>query len=77
MPTTTHRPVNCTADPPSLVDIVELKWLLAGVGIHIHADRLMNDPTYALQALAEADTCDSPSARAAASRLREKLLATR
>jgi hypothetical protein len=69
--------MNCTVDPLPLVDIIELKWLLAGVGIHIHVERLMKDPAYAVAALAEADTSDSPAARAAASRLRERLTAAR
>lgn len=69
--------MNCTLDPPSLVDIIELKWLLAGVGIHIHVERLMNDPAYALHALTEAETCDSLSARAAAARLRQRLITAR
>lgn len=69
--------MNCAADPLPLVDIIQLKWLLAGVGIHIHVERLLNDPSYALHALAEAETCDSPAARAAASRLRSRLVSTR
>jgi hypothetical protein len=69
--------MNCAADPLPLVDIIQLKWLLAGVGIHIHVERLQNDPSYALHALAEAETCASPSARAAAGKLRSRLLCTR
>ena len=69
--------MNCTADPLPLVDIIQLKWLLAGVGIHIHVERLLNDPGYAVLALAEAEQCDSPAARAAASKLRSRLTAPR
>ncbi len=69
--------MNCTADPLPLVDVIQLKWLLAGVGIHIHVERLLNDPSYASLALTEAETCDSPAARAAAFRLRGRLVSTR
>jgi len=69
--------MNCTADPLPLVDIIQLKWLLAGVGIHIHVERLMNDPGYALDALAAAEQCDSPAARTAAARLRGRLTGPR
>jgi hypothetical protein len=69
--------MNCTADPLPLVDIIQLKWLLAGVGIHIHVERLLNDPGYASDALAAAEGCDSPAARAAATKLRSRLIAPR
>lgn len=69
--------MNCTADPLPLVDIIQLKWLLAGVGIHIHVERLTNDPAYALQALTEAEQCSSAAARLAATRLRQRLARTR
>lgn len=69
--------MNCTADPLPLVDIIQLKWLLAGVGIHIHVERLLNDAGYALHALNEAEHCGSPAASAAAARLRRRLAAPR
>lgn len=65
--------MNCAADPLPLVDIIELKWLLAGVGIHIHVERLQNDNSYALLALKEAEGCSSPAARTAAAKLRLRL----
>lgn len=30
-----------------LVDIVDLKWLLAAEGRHVHVERLQRDPAYA------------------------------
>ena len=35
----------------SLLEVVQLKWLLAGEGVHLHVERLMSDPVYAEQAL--------------------------
>jgi hypothetical protein len=60
-------------DPVPLVDIIELKWLLAGVGIHIHVERLQSDLAYAERALAQAEGCSSAAARAAALKLRGRL----
>ena len=37
-----------------LVEIIELKWLLAGHGVHVHVERLQNDPKYAREVLAQA-----------------------
>ena len=36
-----HREIN------ALVDLVDLKWLLAGEGFHLQVERLQNDPGYA------------------------------
>ena len=57
-----------------LVEIIELKWLLAGEGIHIHVERLQTDPAYAGRALNEAAASASPTLRATALRLRNRLL---
>ena len=57
----------------SLVEIIELKWLLAGEGIHLHVERLQNDPDYARRALDAAADSASPALRAAALRLRDRL----
>ena len=57
-----------------LVEIIELKWLLAGEGIHIHVERLQADPAYAGRALNEAAASASPTLRATALRLRNRLL---
>lgn len=33
--------------PLTLVDIIDLKWLLAGEGVHLHVERLQRDAAYA------------------------------
>jgi hypothetical protein len=64
-------------EPPAealpLVEIIELKWLLAGEGIHIHVERLQRDLAYARRALDEAAASATPALRAAALRLRARL----
>ena len=35
----------------TLVDIVELKWMLAGEGLHVHVEKLQSDPCYARECL--------------------------
>ena len=65
-------PCSCGALP--LVEIIQLKWLLAGEGIHIHVERLQRDPAYAMRALDQAAASASPTLRAAALRLRNQLL---
>lgn len=64
---------NASAALP-LVEIIELKWLLAGEGIYIHVERLQTDPAYACRALDEAAASASPVLRATALRLRGRLL---
>jgi hypothetical protein len=56
-----------------LVEIIELKWLLAGHGVHIHVERLQNDPVYARQALTEAASHGPSALRAVAQRLLQRL----
>lgn len=56
-----------------LVQIIELKWLLAGEGIHIHVGRLQQDATYARMALEQAASSANPIVRAMALRLRNSL----
>ena len=63
---------NCSDWP--LVEIIELKWLLAGEGIHIHVERLQSDSAYACRAFNEAAASASPTLRATALRLRHRLL---
>ena len=65
---------NCSAGALPLVEIIELKWLLAGEGIHIHVERLQSDAAYALRALDQAAASASPTLRAMALRLRSRLL---
>ena len=64
----------CSSGALALVEIIELKWLLAGEGIHIHVERLQKDPAYALRALDQAAASASPTLRATALRLRSRLL---
>jgi hypothetical protein len=53
-----------------LVEIVQLKWLLAGHGISLHVERLQTDPDYACRLLDRAATTPNPALREAAFRLR-------
>ena len=53
-----------------LVEIVELKWLLAGHGIWLHVERLQSDHEYARRVLAQAQGMPNAALRAAAERLR-------
>jgi hypothetical protein len=57
----------------ALVEIVELKWLLAGEGLHLHVERLQSDPEYARRILDAAAASKNISLRAAAARVREGL----
>jgi hypothetical protein len=70
-------PMNAVAPNPTqmppLVEIIELKWLLAGEGVYIHVERLMSDTEYARKALARAAASASPTLRTAAARLQGKL----
>ena len=56
-----------------LVEIIELKWLLAGHGIHVHVERLQNDCEYALRTLDAAAATPNTALREAAGRLRRCL----
>jgi hypothetical protein len=56
-----------------LVDIIDLKWLLAGQGIHLHVERLQTDAAYARQLLGNASVSPNEALRAAAARLRGDL----
>jgi hypothetical protein len=57
----------------SLLEVIQLKWMLAGEGVYLHVERLMSDPTYADQALQRAAESTSPTLRALAIRLRTRL----
>ncbi len=61
------------ASMPPLVQIIHLKWLLAGEGVYLHVERLMSDPDYADRALERAEASPSAALRAAAARLRERM----
>lgn len=73
------NPLPCTTaaagdtDGLPLVQIIELKWLLAGEGIHIHVGRLQQDPVYVRLALDQAASSANPSVRAMAARLLTRL----
>jgi hypothetical protein len=56
-----------------LVDIIELKWLLAGHGLRIHVEQLQQDPEYARRTLDCAASAASPVLREVAARLRKHL----
>ena len=54
----------------ALVEIVELKWLLAGEGLHLHVERMQADREYARRILEAASTSSNQALRAAAERVR-------
>jgi hypothetical protein len=56
-----------------LVDIIDFKWLAAKEGLHIHVERLQNDPLYARDCLDKADQSPRDAVRAAAAHLRKRL----
>jgi hypothetical protein len=56
-----------------LVDIIDLKWLMAREGHHVHVERLQRDPAYASTCLALAATSPNEATQAAARRLRQCL----
>jgi predicted DNA-binding protein (UPF0251 family) len=58
-----------------LVDIVDLKWLMAGEGVHVHVERLQSDPVYARECLALAASSANFAARQIAARLKSRLAA--
>jgi hypothetical protein len=60
-------------DALELVDIVHLKWMLAGEGVHVHVERLQSDPAYAADCLSAAERSANATVRKAASMLRVRL----
>jgi hypothetical protein len=56
-----------------LVDIVELKWMLAGEGLHVHVERLQADPGYARECLLAAERSVNPTVRQVALKLRARI----
>lgn len=58
----------------SLVDIIDLKWLLVREGVHVHVERLQTDAAYARQLLDYAATSPNAAVRAAAQKLAGPLL---
>jgi hypothetical protein len=56
-----------------LLDIVDLKWLLAREGIRLHVERLQLDAGYADALLEHAERSDNEALREAARRVRQRL----
>lgn len=56
-----------------LVEVIDLKWLLANEGHRIHVERVLADPGYASECLALAETSPSEPVRSVARRLRARL----
>lgn len=56
-----------------LVDIVDLKWLLAGEGVHLHVERLQRDAAYARGILDAAARSGNVALPPVARRVREML----
>lgn len=67
---TPTRPMH---DPSPLVEIIELKWLMSGMGMRVHVEKLQADREYAMRTLAAAETSSNAALRVAAGRLRLRL----
>ena len=59
--------------PHELLDIIDLKWLLAGDGHRVHVERLLAEPDYARRCLAQAARSAEPATRDAARRIAAQL----
>lgn len=57
----------------TLVEIVELKWMLAGEGLHVHVEKLQSDPGYARECLLAAERSGNATLRRVACKLRARL----
>ena len=57
----------------TLVEIIDLKWLLTGEHVHLHVERLQRDAVYARGILDGAAASQNPALRAAAERVRKLL----
>jgi hypothetical protein len=70
-------PASALAHPPAdssvLLEIVELKWLLAEHGLRIHVEQLLQDREYARRTLDCAATTVNPVLCEVAARLRGHL----
>jgi len=56
-----------------LVAVIELKWLAAGIGQHLHVERMQHDAAYARAVLVAAESGSSAPLRRAAARLKVML----
>ncbi len=72
MPTATTLPAPIAASA-CLLEVIELKWLLAGHGMRIHVEQLLHDPEYARHTLDCAALTANPVLREVAARLRVHL----
>lgn len=57
------------AEAGCLVDVIDLKWLLAGQGHRLHVERMLSDRAYALHCLALAAGSPQEAARVLGARL--------
>jgi hypothetical protein len=71
-----NAPVAESLKTPCLVEIIRLKWLLAGHGVRLHVEQIQNDPEYARRTLDHADAVPNPALREAAAALRKCLCLT-
>ena len=58
----------------ALVEIIQLKWLMAHEGRHIHVERMQTDPIYAAEQLSWAEASSNTTLASAAAALRGALL---
>lgn len=56
-----------------LVDVIDLKWLMAGMGHRVHVERLIADPGYAKHCLSLASAAPGAELREAAARVCRQL----
>ncbi len=56
-----------------LIEIIQLKWLLAGQGIHLHVERMQSDHEYACRVLTAAEASAHAGVRDLAARVRSAL----
>lgn len=68
-----NAPPAAAERPGMLVEIIDLKWLLASEGVHLHVERLQSDAAYAAQVLAMAEASPHEAVRHAAQRVRRTL----
>jgi len=61
------------SDSRALVEIIELKWLLAGEGFRLHVERLQTDPDYAREVLHHAELSSNGALRETAATVRARL----
>ena len=57
------------SQPPSLVEIIDFKWLMAGAGHRVHVEQLQSDPAYAQRCLVLAAASRITTLRDSAQRL--------